>query len=192
MPETSNPLEELNQLLIDLPWENEALLLSGVDGLIAGVLVLPEAIPNDEWLPLVWNSEEPAFPDDPALSERLTELVLDYKTVVVGELLKKGLVYQPVIDVFEQTDEILWETWVEGFERAVSLRKPAFEAMMDSSDVAISAAATGLALLMDVANREKMPRRQREEIIEDAPDMIPAMIGLLYRKQRGLPLTPGI
>lgn len=182
-----DPLDELDALLLGLPCEDEGLLLSGVDGLIAAVLVLPAPPAADEWVKLIWGEGEQAFPDDAARGRRLIELVMARKTEVVGELLRGGGAYGPLFDVDELRDEILWETWIDGFARGVALREAGWRALLNHDDPALRAAALDLDRLIAVDRREPMPRREREALTEEAPDMIPLLVETLYRGLRRLP-----
>src|SRR5215210_6859682 len=140
----SDPLDELDRLLLELPWEDDGLLLSGVDGLIAGAIVpLPPAA-NEEWLPLIWGGGAEAFPGDPERGARLVELVVARKAEVIGELLQGAFAYRPLLDVDERSDEILWETWIDGFARATALREAAWRALLTHSDESLRAPALDL------------------------------------------------
>ncbi|MFC5486804.1 UPF0149 family protein [Microvirga aerilata] len=45
-----------------MPADSDAMLVSELDGYVAGILVCPELILPSEWLPLVWGSDEDADP----------------------------------------------------------------------------------------------------------------------------------
>src|SRR5436305_13836625 len=63
----SPDLEELGQLLIECPDEDEAMLLGELDGYLAGILVSPHGIAQAELLPGIWGGAPAAFTDDPVL-----------------------------------------------------------------------------------------------------------------------------
>lgn len=182
----SDQLDELDRLLLELPWEDDGLLLSGVDGLIAGAIVPLQPAANDEWLPLIWGGEAAAFPGDPERSARLIELVVARKAEVIGELLGRSG-YRPLYDVDGLNDEIMWETWIDGFARATALREAAWRALLTHSDESLRAPALDLDRLIQVDRGEKMPRRERDTLTEEAPAMIPVLVEMLYRGVRGLP-----
>lgn len=181
-----DPLDELDRLLLDMPWEDDGMLLSEVDGLIAGILILPQPASNDDWLPLIWGGEARAFPNDPGRSARLVELVVARKAEVVGELLQGRLAYRPLYDVDELHDEILWEIWIEGFARATAMREAAWRALLTHEDEGLRAAARSLDRLIEVANGAKIPKRERDALTDEAPDIIPPLVEMLYRGVRGL------
>lgn len=51
----------LDGALADLPLE-EPMLLTELDGLLTGVLVCPDPITVDEWLPIVWGDDTDGVP----------------------------------------------------------------------------------------------------------------------------------
>lgn len=54
---TDKKLQELDELLLSLPAENEGMLVSEFDGFCAGLIVCPDMVRPGEWLPLVWGDE---------------------------------------------------------------------------------------------------------------------------------------
>ena len=44
MGHTNKQLKALSEMLLDLPYENDGMLLSEFDGFVAGILVCPEMI----------------------------------------------------------------------------------------------------------------------------------------------------
>ncbi|HYW17323.1 MAG TPA: UPF0149 family protein [Allosphingosinicella sp.] len=181
-----DPLDELDRLLLDLPWEEDGLLLSGVDGLIAGAIVPLPPVANDEWLPMIWGGAAEAFPGDPQRSARLVDLAVARKAEVIGELLRGDFAYQPLLDVDERRGEIMWETWIDGFARALALCESAWQALLTHKDESLRAPALDLRRLIEVDRGGKMPRRERDALTEEAPGMIPVLVELLYRGVRGL------
>ena len=64
MGHSQRQLNQLSECLIALPPENDGMLLSEFDGFVAGILVCPEMILPNEWLPIVWGEEiAPHFTD---------------------------------------------------------------------------------------------------------------------------------
>ena len=60
-------LKLLEKKLASLPPDSEAMLVSELDGFLAGILVCPDLMMPSEWLPLVWGDEE----DAPIASRRI-------------------------------------------------------------------------------------------------------------------------
>lgn len=183
-----DPLDQLDRLLGEIALD-EAMLLGEVDGLLAALLVLPGPIAQAEWLPLVWGGPDQPAPDETE-AKRVADLLGARKVAIVGELLRGEGEFEPVFEVDPFDDDPLREFWIEGFEHGIALRPDAWEALLASDDPDVATAAAGLAALIDLAHR---PRKARK-FSASAPDMIPAFVETLYRRQRGLmsPVrTPG-
>ena len=84
-------------------------------------------IPPSEWLLGVWGSEG-AFADVEE-AERIIGAVMGHYNRVAGELTEDPEVYAPVLEIDPNSDEVLWEPWVDGFEQAMRLRVDAWEAV---------------------------------------------------------------
>ena len=59
---SSPRLRRLDDALAALPAESDAMLLSELDGYLAGVVVCPDLILPGEWLPPVWSSDGSGTP----------------------------------------------------------------------------------------------------------------------------------
>ena len=55
-------LKLLEKKLASLPIDSDAMLVSELDGFLAGLLVCPDLIMPGEWLPLVWGGDEDTAP----------------------------------------------------------------------------------------------------------------------------------
>jgi yecA family protein len=104
------------------------MLLEELDGFIAGLLVCPELIMPSEWLPVVWGSEgdEPAF-DSLDHANRVLGLVMEHYNGVARTLNERPDCYGPLFAFDERHNDILWELWIVGFEKAVKLRPAAWQ-----------------------------------------------------------------
>ncbi|TLG72627.1 UPF0149 family protein [Methylocystis sp. B8] len=102
----------------------EAMLLEELDGLVAGVLVCPEMIPPSEWLSVVWgqtaDEAAPVFDTADHLNKVLT-LVMAHYNDVAKKLFEKPESYAPYFAIDDRNGDVLWELWIEGFEKAVKL-----------------------------------------------------------------------
>ena len=130
MPKLPRYLKQLEQELLALG--DDAMLLEELDGFIAGLLVCPELIKTSEWLPVVWGSEEK---DEPAFNSldhlnRVLGLVMEHYNDVARTLMERPNRYGPRFAVDKRHNEILWEIWVAGFEKAVKLRPSAWQKLL--------------------------------------------------------------
>lgn len=120
--------EELDELHDALYVRNgeDGPLLDGLHGLITALLVGPQTVANEEWLPLILNPEEPFSSHLEA--ERLTSLCLRLYHAVERGL--EQLIYEPILSEYDDEDEDSEEEnvvveargWCAGFSMGVDLR----------------------------------------------------------------------
>jgi uncharacterized protein len=130
-------LKRLDEMLASLPADSDVMLVSEIDGFLAGVLVCLDLILPGEWLPLVLGSgEEDAAPvfEDVEQAEQFLEVVMEHYNATANDL-RSGC-YEPVFEVDARHDEILWELWIGGFEAAMWLRPDSFAAILDGDEEA--------------------------------------------------------
>ncbi len=60
----SRRLLKLDAFLHSEAVDEDAMLLSELDGFLAGVIVCPDLIAPSEWLPLIWGEELPDFKNE--------------------------------------------------------------------------------------------------------------------------------
>jgi uncharacterized protein len=180
-------LKQLDEKLESLPDDSDAMLISELDGLVAGILVCPDLILPDEWLPLVWDSGEEDAPPvfaNARQAEQLVELVMKHYNATADDL-RSGC-YEPVFEVDARHDEILWELWLGGFEAAIRLRPDSFAAILDGDEEEAAWALSALIQLIDIARGgDDLPERKTQELIEAAPHVIRACIKTLNASRLG-------
>jgi uncharacterized protein len=185
MPPLPDPLVELDQLLAALPNADEAPLLTELDGFLAGTLIAPEPIPEDRWLPLIWAGESGA-PEGFEPPPRLIALAKARRAEIAGALIAGGLRYAPVYD-YDGDDVPMWELWIEGFARALPLWGGGWTDAIEGDDEDLGAALMGLALLVAVARDPEIdPAGEGDDLIVEAPVMIPYLVETVYRRRHGL------
>ena len=172
MPGLSRKEKQLSEALLDL--HDEAMLIEELDGFIAGLLVCPEMIPPSEWLPFVWNSEggaEPVF-DDLAHVNKVMGLVMEHYNAIATTLFQKPDDYAPLFATDTRSGEVLWEFWIEGFEKAVKLRPRAWQLLL-SADIDTLRAWNGLMHLADIARADpRFTQAEIDRITADAHEKI--------------------
>jgi uncharacterized protein len=151
---TARRLKQLESELLALG--EEAMLIEELDGFAAGLLVCPEMIKPGEWLPVIWGREEGS---DAAVFENLGHankvlgLVMDYYNDIARTLFEKPERYAPALAADMHSGEVLWELWIEGFEKAVKLRPAAWNKLIPADDQTAKAI-SGLLTLGDIARRD--------------------------------------
>ncbi len=168
--------------------DSEPMLLSELDGFLAGILVCPELIMPREWLPVVLGQEDGslgALNDEAALQETV-ELVLEHYNAVSRELQGCDGSYRPVFDIDTRHDETLWELWAGGFGRAMELRPESWAAITRADDEGAMLALAGMTALVSLADDGTGTAYDRERtaaLTEAAPDLIPEWVETLNRSR---------
>ncbi len=172
-------LKLLEKKLARLPIDSDAMLVSELDGFLAGILVCPDLIMPSEWLPLVWGSDEDEAPvfENARQAEQLIGLVMEHYNTTAQDL-QSGR-YAPVFEVDARHDETLWELWIEGFGVAMQLRPDSWAAILQGDEEA-RMALSGLLMLIDIAQAESdLPEPEVQDLTEMAPDLIPVWVECL-------------
>jgi uncharacterized protein len=181
MSDIPRRLKQLEKLLASLD-DDEAMLLSELDGFLAGILVCPDLIMPSEWLPMVWgrgNKDAAPVLENTNQAEQLVGLIMERYNAVAAELQRGGGHYEPLFDVDTRHNEILWEIWIDGFDTALQLRPEAWAKVRGGDGDALSALA-GLVALVQIGRGEStLPKEQIDEITAKAPDLIPHYIETL-------------
>ena len=169
----SRRLKQLDEELLALG--EETMLLEELDGFIAGLLVCPDLIKPGEWLPIIWNrdstDQQPAF-EDLDYVNRVLGLVMEHYNSVARTLMERPDRYSPLFSVDTRNGDILWELWIEGFERAIKLQPAAWQKLLNA-DADTAAAMRGMMALADVVCRDQhLPRKDLDTINATAPDDI--------------------
>jgi uncharacterized protein len=166
----SHRIKQLDEELLALG--EEAMLLEELDGFIAGLLACPELIMPGDWLPLVWHqdsADQPAF-EDLDHANRVLGLVMEHYNNVARTLMERPDRYSPLFSVDTRNGDILWELWIEGFEKAVALRPAAWKKLLDAD--------VDMLLLAGIARGEKEVD-DRDTILAVAPDKIADWVVIL-------------
>jgi len=164
--------QQLSDALLDLG--EDAMVLEELDGFVAGILVCPEMIPPSDWLPLVWNSEgssDPVF-KDLAHANKVMGLVMEYYNQVALALFEQPDSYAPLFPVDTRNDDVIWEVWIEGFDKAAKLRPQAWLPLA-AADTRTAEAWRGLMKLAELARAElRVSAEQYRALSAGAPEKI--------------------
>ena len=191
-------MRKLDAFLSALPEESDAMMLSELDGFLAGIAVCPDLILPDEWLPVIWGGgdlegvEVEAFAGDIDLDAFYKLIIKHYDTIGLDLSRGRGH-FSPIYDVDERNDDVLWEIWISGFARAMTLRPDSWAQIADSGDEDAVVALATLISLVGIDNGDApFTQAQIDEIIPMAPDMIPFCIDKLHgwRVGRNAPRQP--
>jgi uncharacterized protein len=176
----SKKLRQLNDFLLSEVVGDNTMLLSELDGFLAGLIVCPEMIMPSEWMAVVWGDEAPVF-DSVEQAQAISDLILGHYNDIIRQLDQSR--YSPIYDT-DIDDTILWETWIEGFGQAMRLRPEAWRAFARNEDADLRRALFVLGRLKQLATnptRDIKPSDMDEKLEELAPDLIPAHVEDLHR-----------
>jgi uncharacterized protein len=180
MPSIPRRLKLLEKQLAGLDGD-EPMLLTELDGFLAGILVCPDLIMPGEWLPIVWggvNKDATPVFENTEQVEQLVGLIMERYNAIAADLQRGGGHYEPLFEVDTRHDEILWELWIDGFDTALQLRPEAWE--VRGSDGDARSALAGLVALVQIGRGEStLPKEQIDDLIAKAPDLIPHYIETL-------------
>jgi uncharacterized protein len=149
--------------------------LSDLDGFLTGIVVGPEVILPSEWLPVIWGGEEPSFQSEGEMRTVLGAIMGRYNEIVAG--LNRDL---------DELDPIFWEgpdgeviasDWAGGFLDAVAIRPMAWKPLVEDDRAGILMAPLFL-LNGDLMLDDNVV--DEDEIVAEAPDMIPACVAGIH------------
>ena len=145
---------------------------------------------------------------DLATEERLIRAMLSRRPeaiVVTGghhtpgarTLMERPDRYGPLFTMDKRNGDIIWELWIDGFEKAVALRPAAWETLLNA-DPDTEAAICGMLGLVAVASGDdSLSEKESDALSEAAPDNIGPWIVTLnewrlanYRPAQGIGLGP--
>lgn len=172
MDRSDEYLDQLDAHLAALPEDNYPMSVSELDGYLTGVLACTEEIPAADWLPAVWGETGEAEFPDAETAEATTNAVLTHFAAIQAALSQSSWI-EPIYEMDPDTDEIVWEAWVNGFSRALRLRPDAWQAVLDKADEETQSALIFLMALQDIVEGEsKLSEEEIDQLAFEAPDMV--------------------
>ena len=181
MDDLPSYLQELDQLLLDQ--SDDCMLLTQLDGFLAGVLVSPDLIPPGAWLKSIWAGEDgegtPDFEDMPSF-ERFIDLIMQHYNQILASLNVAGG-YEPVLETDLRNGHVLWEMWIDGFDQAMHLSPNGWDRLSSSDSADCKSAIRGIETLHAFANgTKKLSRKQQDRWDAEAPELIPQWVEVLH------------
>lgn len=162
--------------LIETGDDPEPMTLSELDGFVAGLLVCPNMILPSQWISFVLGNGG-ARGSDAELGQCIL-LVLEHYHAVSRDL-QRGR-YAPLFDVDPRHDEVLWEIWIGGFKRAMSLDPESWLLIARDDTDGAALAMTGMIELITIADRgENMDPEKISVLTKTAPDLIKDWVEVL-------------
>jgi uncharacterized protein len=182
-------LQRLEELLAEAG--PDAMLLPELDGFLCGLVVSPEPISRDEWWPFEWLADERG--ELRSGNDELASLIEARLAETEQELANDN--YAPLFEVDEETEEVIWQVWISGFQQAMLLRFDAWDALLRDTESAgeRGEAALGLATALMLSSPDAGPDdtageeewAEYDEMMEAMPMVIAGFAGLAYRLHKG-------
>ena len=179
MDQSDQELERLSALLHALPIENMPMTLSELDGYVVGVLACPDMIPPSEWMSHVWGETgEANFPDQKTAEATVGAVMAHYNSV--AEAMTRSPWIEPIYEVDPNSDEVMWEPWIDGFTRAMGLRPDAWDRLLAQADEETRTTMIFLMALQEIyTGHSKFTDEEIDEIDLEAPNLIPNCVATL-------------
>ena len=175
MDQSDQELERLSALLHALPIENMPMTLSELDGYVVGVLACPDMIPPSEWMSHVWGETgEANFPDQKTAEATVGAVMAHYNSV--AEAMTRSPWIEPIYEVDPNSDEVMWEPWIDGFTRAMGLRPDAWDRLLAQADEETRTTMIFLMALQEIyTGHSKFTDEEIDEIDLEAPQSDPEL-----------------
>lgn len=188
MSEQVDRWNELDEALLELG--EGTMVLEELDGFIAGVLVCPETIPPGEWFARAvgLSKSQPSPFADIEHANDVLDLVMDYHDAVAATLQRDPEHYQPRFSIDDNSGDVLWELWIDGFAAATDLRRRAFDVYREIGGEA-ETAATGMVNLIDAAVDGDTASDEFAKLSSRAPENIRDFVVTLHRCRQGIGFT---
>jgi uncharacterized protein len=181
-------IERLGEILDRVAVPQGGFNMEALDGFLSALAVGPDLPPKDEWMPLVWGEQPPAFADATERDEA-QRLLLGHRNACIARARFEGedlpdslspLLWLPEDPDAEQPDELdVGSDWAHGFFTAVELRPEQWQAWLEAEDwideilALLEQLATG-----DVEDEEEgkpaqvLSFKERMEIVASLPGML--------------------
>lgn len=174
---SEDEIEALDAFLMSEAAPEDCMLISDLDGFLTAIAISPEAVPEEEWLAVVWGEDDPAF-DDEAYAERMVTLIRRRLEQIRAQLADDPDAYAPWFWA-DEDDNPVAIAWAEGFLAGVELRPDAWQPLLESDE--------GLKIVGPIAvfwpaDDGSVPADDEEELAElhlDMAELIPdAVVGI--------------
>lgn len=182
--QSDQDLDRLNVLLHALPVENMPMTLSELDGYVVGVLACPDMVSPSEWISNVWGETgEANFPDQKTAETTIGAVMAHYNSVA-GAMTRSPWI-EPIYEVDPNSDEVMWEPWIDGFTRAMGLRPDAWDRLLDQADEETRTMVIFIMALQEIyTGHSKLTDEEIDEIDREAPDLIPNCVAAILYQSR--------
>lgn len=187
---TALPVEfdELDRFLESEAMPNQGLTPAGLDGLTAALVLCPDPVPIEHWLPWVWDTEQgaaqPAFADE-AEERRLTYLMLAHQARVRSMIESDGFAPRLTSPAPDNGDGIkAAQRWCEGFVLGMTLSPERWDKLLNRHSELVSP----MLLLGTPRGRETLAQHDSAAVVAEGISNAVAALHMHFRSQNSGPL----
>lgn len=177
-------LERLSKLLSVVPVDHPdelPMTLGELNGFLVGIATSPDRVTLDAWLPCIWGGDRPLRLRDLPLAQALIDEVIAHYNAITRQL-HESWTCELVFDQGERGRDILWESWVAGFEVSLLLAPFGWKRLQNSSDEDASSALSLLMALHAIdMGSTSLTKRQSDALEKSAPDLLPHAVEAFHR-----------
>lgn len=127
---TDPALDRLAAFLDSPDLDDGVMTLPELDGFLTALAIGPVPVETEEWLPLIWGDEAPAFADDEEAQAILGAIMARHDAIAAT--VESGR-YAPIFYI-DETGEPRPQGWAVGFMTAAGLREDAWRPLLESED----------------------------------------------------------
>ena len=148
--------------------------LSDLDGFLTAIVIGPKPIPPSEWLPVIWDDEEPEFESE-AEARTILGTIMGRYNQIAACFGSNPDGFDPLFS--EGSDgNVIVSDWAAGFLDAIALRRSAWEPLSNHQRAKLLL--EPLLILGDdgESNDESAPDDRRKEFYASKPKVIPTCV----------------
>ena len=176
----SKKLQQLDDFLLSEAVTDDCMMLSELDGFLAGIIVCPDLIMPSEWMPMIWGGEGPVF-ETIEQAQGINDAIMGVYNEIVRQLDRRQ--YGPLFDVDTRSDKVIWQIWIEGFYTALAMRPDAWLPFGHGKAHKALSAFMRLHQLASTPRAELDPMDMDDELERMAPDLISFSVEELHRER---------
>ncbi|MDA0238663.1 MAG: UPF0149 family protein [Proteobacteria bacterium] len=185
---TDELLDELDEFLMSNDAPDDCMQISDLDGFLTGIVVGPELIMPSEWVPIIWQGDEPNFEDEEQ-AEHIVGIIVARYNEIIHQLDEEPDAFAPIF-LTAPGGVTIAADWAEGFMDAFGLRPDAWDPLLQDENEAYLMGPI-MAFLHDKDGKPLVDGTTEEmaTIMEESAGAIPHVIKEIYdfwKARRGI------
>ncbi|SFN82356.1 uncharacterized protein SAMN05660284_02343 [Formivibrio citricus] len=173
----------------------DALSISELHGFLSAVVIGPELVLPNEWLPLIWGNGEEGEPEfaDQAHAEHILSLIMRMYNSINDQVRDRPDEYFPIYMTAEEGNEPDIDDWCYGFMIGISLRHEAWQPLLEDEemgDLLMPLIACAMEYCGDMPEGEAVPAEVRIELAKAIPSLVPVVYACWHQVEEMQPVSP--